>query len=252
MSELFSATRRAVAALPFALPRDYLVFDLETTGFDRRRDLVWSVGWAVVRNCQVVANEEVILDWTQNRTIDQDRLRSRITLQHEQMAGSGRSCQLTYDVLRHGVEPCGGLGMFLAFLADAARAGEYLVGHGCWGFDKPMLDAQATRWGFGSVPWDRSAVIDTGLIELAAELTEEPGRCPPRNETLDAWYYCLMKLRSRAHWSLADHCTRKYRLAERFNLNMRQSHGAAFDCRVTHHLVETFRDVGAVFSDQTK
>src|SRR4051812_46423786 len=46
------------------LPSNYLVFDLETTGFDPNQDLIVEVGWAIVQDRQIVDYAGMLLDWT--------------------------------------------------------------------------------------------------------------------------------------------------------------------------------------------
>jgi len=236
----FAETAEMLALMPFQFPRNYFIFDLETTGFSRDYDLIWNVGWAVVVDGVLVNNEDLVLNWAEDPLTDQSWLQDRIYKQQQGMAAGGRSCKLTYERLFDGVPPVEGLGVLFELLQTYINAGEYIVGHGVWNFDRNMVLAHTRRYFGGSaMPWDENRIIDTGLIEKAAQMNRQPHA----GETLGEWYKRINGGRSKAKWALEPYCAEKYDLANRFNLDLSLAHGGGFDCVLTHALMETFREI---------
>src|SRR5271156_1357307 len=59
-------------------PDDYLVFNTQTTGLDVHRDLIVEVGIGMVEKRQLVYQTTVVLDWTQEPSVDQAWLAERL------------------------------------------------------------------------------------------------------------------------------------------------------------------------------
>ena len=83
-------------------------------------------------------------------------------------------------------------------------------------------------------------MIECVVLKAQSEGLDRP---PHPGETLAAWYKRVRGGFSKIKWSLDGHCASKYRLAERFGLDLAGAHGAAFDCRLTHALFETYRQI---------
>lgn len=218
-------------------PDNYFIFDIETTGFDPKVDLIWNVGWCVVVNRQITNCEDLTLDWTRVGELNQNWLRSRIMRQQNQMSQSGRQCKLTYERLQTGIEPWDVLDIYYQLLNQYVESDEQLVAHS-GNFDQRLVDSHTVRFlDRDKIKWRPNSLFDTGLLEKAAQMN----RPPHPGETLEEWYRRIRGGRSRVKWSLDGHCAEKYRLAERFGLDLDEAHGAGFDCRLTHALFETYR-----------
>lgn len=220
----------------------YLVFDTETCGFDPKTDYILEVGWAVVVDRQIVDNQGLILDWTRHPSVRLDDLTWRIEKTRASMAEHGRPYAFSIDRLRsEGVDPIEGLYIFTKLLYDAAIAGEWLVGHNAWRFDRNMVNGHTMRFMQGyRLPWDDITIFDTGLTEKAIQMN----RPPWPEEDLEDWFCRLDKARQAGvGWNLDVHCWNKYAIGERFGFDQTNAHEAGFDCKVTHCLLETFRQL---------
>jgi len=224
-------------------PTDYMVFDVETVGgFDPTRALIIEVGWATVRNKVLVDAQSLVLDWTIDPRVEGGWLNDSLEYTKREMEKKGKPRHFTYDYLHeHGVPPWEGLHVMVTLLYDAFMRGEKLVGHNAWRFDRGMVTENAKRFMNGyQVPWGENRIIDTGLMEKGITMN----RPPYDYETLDEWYTRVNNSRIKGvTWALDTVCVPKYHLVERFGLDMQKSHTAAFDCRCTHHLLETFREM---------
>ena len=230
------------------LPDNYFVADVETCGFSFDRDYIVEVGWAVIRDRTIRDNNGLLLDWTRHPGVDQDYLRSQLDKLQERFAGEGRTWYYPYERLRdEGVPPIEALHTYITLMYEYIAANEAIVGHGLYRFDRRMIDAHAQRFLQGyQLPWRQNTIIDTGLIEKAAQLVRNPWPA----ETLDEWMRRLNNASAAGvKWNLAM-CAQKYRLAERYNLDMRHAHIGGFDCRLTHHLLETFRELMEILCGQ--
>lgn len=222
-------------------PDNYLVFDTETTGgFSPASALIVEVGWAVVRDRQLRDSQSLVLDWTRDPRIDQNWLAYSLDRTKREMEAQGKPRHFTYDYLRtHGVPPWEGLHVLVTLLYEALAHGDMLVGHNAWRFDRGMVNGHTARFMNGyQLPWGENHIVDTGLTEKGIGMN----RPPYAYETLDDWYTRVNGSRIKGvTWSLDQVCVPKYRLVERFGLDMTQAHQAAFDCRCCWALLETYR-----------
>lgn len=236
---LFGGQRRR-----FCLPHNYIVFDIETSGFSPQEDVIVEFGWAIVQDHQATDYGGVMLDWSQ---FDPDNanfhewLRWRLAKTAADCAKQGRHYHFTYDRLKaEGVHPLAAVRDFSELLKAFLSTNAYLVGHGAWKFDRVRIDNITEQFLGYKLPWDNSPLFDTGLVEKACQLNKVP--CD--SETLNEWYQRVNGQWSKKKWNLDGHCASKYNLAERFNLDLRYSHTAGFDCLLTHSLAETYRQIG--------
>lgn len=222
-------------------PDNYFIIDTETSGFSTDNDFIVQVGWGVVRDRQLVDNDALVLDWTRHPDVDQQSLREKLAGLQKTYLEQGRTYHMTYEALQEGVDPVEGLHVMMSLLHQALTAGQIVVGHGAWHFDKRMLDSHAKEYLNTDIPWRRNSIFDTGLVEKASllDLPPWPG------EELDEWFKRVSGRRAKGiFWNLDRAVTTKYDLVPRFNLDMTQAHGAAFDCRLCYYLFETFRAFG--------
>jgi len=225
-------------------PENYFIFDLETCGFSPRKDLIVEVGWAVVRDRQIVNCEGMLLDWTRMPWVDQHWLRNQLLRVERAYTEKGRAWNIPYERLAdEGVEPLEGLAVMGQLLHESVLDDEWIVGHNAWGFDRRMIDGATSRFLKLKIPWKPGAIFDTGLMEKAAQLhrPQQPG------ESRDEWYGRVSANRASIQWNLDGHCVQKYKLVERFNLDLSEMHQAGFDCIFTHCLFETFRQIAEAY-----
>jgi hypothetical protein len=234
-------------ALParLRLPDSYLITDIETSGFDPNNDLIVEVGWGIVHNRKLIDCAGMILDWTQINPGNyeyQRWLRRRLEYVAEAVAAKGGRYHFTYERLQdEGVSPISGLADYARILWTFMRSSAYIVGHNLWNFDRKRINhATAEFLDNYQLPWHLSPVIDTGLIEKAAQI----GKVPMDSETLEEWYRRVNGTWARTRWNLEGHCEDKYNLAERYHLDLRYAHTAGFDCLLNYALAETYRHIG--------
>lgn len=221
---------------------DYLVFDLETSGFDASRDLILEVGLCSVRGRRAEDTQLVVLDWPGCPEVDQAWLRWRIANTVARARADGRDLPLSYDRLRthpRRVPPLAGLRLVYGWLGDAFGRGELVVGHNAKAFDARFLKSHFRDWlGVDDFGFPPGRLYDTGILEKGAQL----GVMPWGGETFD--HYCERvdaKRVAKLRWNLNDHCVAKYDLLRRHNITDPRPHQADFDALLNHYLFEELR-----------
>lgn len=244
MATAFRMTSNTTARLiREGLPEDYLVWDIETTGFNGAVDLTTQIGWAIVRNRQLVNQESLLLDWTTMPGIDQQWLRDRLAALCETFRERGSTYHATYDKLAGGQPPLACLQILDTVLTEAEQAGDWIVGHNVACFDTRLTDGQRARFlGLPPRTWNPDRIFDTGLFVKAAQASLElrPG------EALGDWWRRVAGTRVRVKWALDTYCIPAFGLAEKYGLDLQSCHDAGYDCYVIHCLVEELRKIGNV------
>jgi DNA polymerase III alpha subunit (gram-positive type) len=222
-------------------PENYLYIDTETTGKDFGIDLITEVGWAIIRNRQVVDYGGQLLNWAAVLPANQwSWVVNRIGETQQAMQEKGRAFHVTPELLlTEGVNPYHALDIYSQIIQDAVYNDQLILGHNAWFFDWHMIDSNLNRFLGQRIPWHANAIVDTGLIERAAQM----GRLPWPGDTLDRWQFRASQYPYYTKWNLDDHCLRKYRLAERFGLDVGQFHRTGYDCIAGHLLFETYREI---------
>lgn len=224
------------------LPENYTCFDLETTGFSPQEDLILEIGWAIVRNRQIVDCNSAVLNWYDCPDIDPQWLTARLQRTAEQSARNGVVYHFTPERLHaEGGPPIPVLQKGVELLQSIMAAGESLVGQSVFTFDRRMLDAAKVRFlDRDPVAWLVGGIIDVGLLEKAGQLED---KLPWPGEGYEEW---LRRCQGggRVKWSMFNHIIPKYDLANRFQLNLERAHRAADDCRCVWATAETFREIG--------
>lgn len=247
-STMNTAFRGQMAALggfanTFTFPDDYFIFDLETTGFGFDQDYIIQVGWAIVRDRQIVDNDALVLNWTRHPGMNVQWLQDRLAYQAEEFAKQGKVHQLGFErIAASDVEPLDGLLVMQNLLRSTLQDNEWCMGHGAWRFDRRMIDSHQQRF-FGNcnpVPWQPNSIFDTGLFVKAAQLN----RLPTPTETMDDWFRKVSGIRSPVKWAMDKFCIPTFGLADRCNIDPTKCHDAGYDAMVTHYLFETFREIG--------
>lgn len=220
-------------------PNDYTVLDIETSGVDAGIDLILNIGHVIVEDGQVTQRLDAFLDWTREGQVDQQWLYDRMEKTRQQMAGNGREYKMSYELLRdQGEDPIGILREYHDLIVAQREAKYAFVMHNGYNFDAPRLCNHFKRWLNENLEFGPSEIWDTGMIEKASQLNS----MPDPKETMRAWAKRVGGIRAKGvKWSLDAHCIPKYDLANRFQLNESEAHGAGFDTYVTHLLFEEFR-----------
>jgi DNA polymerase III epsilon subunit-like protein len=221
-------------------PDDYVVFDVETTGLTPGDDLITQVGFCLVQDRNVEENGSSLLDWTRCEGVDQDWLRWRLAETKRQMEAKGKQNHMTYERLRdEGEDPLAVLKEYATLFGDAKDGGYYYLGHNALNFDIPFFQAHFTRWG-PQFNFDSALVVDTGLMEKAAQLNFYPW---PGESLVDFYARVYNWKKKGVFWSLDRNCVPKYKLDLIHGLDMTKAHDAGFDCILTHHLFEHYREL---------
>lgn len=233
-----------VMAKNVAIPRDYFIFDVETLGYEPKIPIV-QIGWGIVRDAKLTNVESLLLDWSDpHYDMDQDWVRKRIESTTAYMALDGKRFCTTYEQMcSEGIDPIEAIEVLVDLIETYLKAGQYIVGHNAWMFDKKRVDHHAQQFLERTINWGPNAIFDTGLAEKAAQMN----RPPYPGETMDDWYSRIYGGRSSIKWSLEPHCVEKYRLVERCGVDPLLAHNAGYDCRMTYHLFESYRQITEAF-----
>ncbi len=240
----------AVLQQHFAFPDTFIVLDLETSGYSKDRDFIVDAGWAVVKNRQVVHSTSLLLDWSRVPNVDHAFLKSQLRRQAADYAQQGRPHYYSWDRLcSEGEDPADVLFNYTKLIYDHLQDPDArIVGHGFWRFDRGFIDGHTRRFQQGyQLPWRKNSIFDTGLLEKAAQICS----LPRAEDTLDDWMQRINNANVKGvKWNLENHCAPKYRLAERYQLNMQNMHTAGFDCVLTACLLDTFQQLTEILNGQ--
>ena len=220
---------------PASFPANFVVVDTETTGIDRSRDWVCTVGLAVVQDGEITDIEDIYLDWFDfyekrddyaTLGLFRDRLQSVQDVMIQKYGQFGHE----EDVLRSGEPPDKALARVHAQLASYAKSGIVLVGHNVIKFDVPMLH-RSIRGATGE-SWtpDSNLVFDSMLFE---KFLLGNGPAVDAAGNMADWYSVASKGRS-PRTSLHKACRPRYELGELLTC---PDHTAGCDAELTALLV---------------
>lgn len=213
------------------LPSSYLVIDLETSGLNWSRkvnpDVVVQLGYAAVSKRQLVTNAAFLIK------------RPAGTMSAEASAVNG----ITDEMLdKQGAEPAE-IYPKLVKLMELYRSSDCMhVGHNIVGFDAPFLAADLERHGIG-LKFRSNEFLDTGMMYKAAQLRTYPSP----QEDLTRFFARIRDTRSRVRWKLTL-AIEQLKLDVKHGIDLTKAHDAAFDCRMTHLLLEELRRLAEVTS----
>ncbi len=233
----------------FEFPDTYLVLDVETTGFSRSLDFIIDAGWAVVKDNQIVNQTSLLLDWSRIPNVDHYHIQSQLRRQAADYAKIGRPHYYPWERLcAEGEHPLEVLHAYAQLIYEhIMNSNSMIVGHGLWRFDRGVIDSHTTRFLQGYLlPWQMHTIFDTGLLEKAAQT----GRSPYPTETLDEWLKRTNNANAKVKWNLEHHCVPKYKLIDRYQVDMRLMHTAGFDCVLIHYLLDTYRQLTEILNGQ--
>jgi DNA polymerase III epsilon subunit-like protein len=225
-----------------SFPRDYLVFDLETTGIDLKEDLILQIGHCLVLGGEPVDTADFVLDWTARPGIDAGWLGKRIERTREFVEydkdgrPSGRHYRFSPERLRQeGSDPLAILRFYHDWLQELRGERLFLVAHNGYHFDCCLLERHfhqflASPFVFGD--WE---VFDTGMVVKAMQMNLPFWRGEtPRSFSRRAYGQRLRGVR----WALDTFCVPHFNLDKKHNLQAGDAHEAAWDVHVTHLLFQ--------------
>lgn len=227
-----------------AWPREYCAFDLETTGFDMKTDVITHMGHVLVADGAITNQLEIVFDWTDHPIVNQLWLRNRIAKLNDGMALSGRPCHTTYEGLAGGMRPEEALAFYVGFFDKLIAKGVPLVAHNGYGFDEPMFESNVT--GFQVAPafeFGDNNMLDTMCIEKASHpsAVSDPALHPKRGDTLRSYFKRVRHARvTGASVKLDEHCAAKYDFASK-GFPREKMHGALADSTCVHFMMEAYR-----------
>lgn len=231
----------------FPFQRDYVVFDLETTGLEPLTNYIMQVGILEVVDNEIKRSTSVILDWT--------RILQGHQLHHLKLClDDNRKFVRTYDpgpykfrlerISEVGVNPREALNI-IADMCDAYLArGSYFVTFNGRRFDTKFLRLTTSDVIGRPIDIYDDVHIDVGLMEKASQVKVE---YPYKLFTLKDFYIkavttkpneAFSQKQSDVKWKLPIVCEEKYHMGERYNIDFRNAHDAEFDCLITHYLYQ--------------
>jgi hypothetical protein len=227
-----------------AIPDDYFTFDIESSGFSRENDLIVEWGHAIVEGREVVDRNNIVLNWfARPDLVKADWLEFQLNRVARQMALNGRAWRLTPDFVRaNGIDPYEALNWVHELLTTIQDSGTLLVSHGGWNFDCPMLCAHFAKDLDRDFTFNDNQMFDTSAIEKASQLVGHPRALPQPGETLKAYFKRIGGWRqSGIEHNLDQHCVNKYKLVEKYGVDVATLHTAGEDAMLLHYLMEEFR-----------
>ena len=205
------------------LPNDYLVLDLETSGFKRKSDtpdVIVQVGYAVVCHREITHNTAHYLR------------RPMGTMYGEAMRVNG----ITDEMLQKlGEPPVETYQRLLPLLKLYHESKAMFIGHNLLSFDIPFLSFEFKKYNV-DFTFSPDEVIDTGCIIKAMKMDLLPGP----SEGLGKFLRRIRNARNSHKWSLT-HAVDIFELERLYGLDMTRAHDAGFDCRLTHLVLESLR-----------
>lgn len=171
-------------------PSTFVAFDLETTGFDRKTDVIIEIGHVLVEDGVVTDELSLLLDWSKSSVVPLHWLVDRIANLRRTLSEKGIAHHLPYERLcKEGIDPIQALTFYRDLFEQLKQQGTPVVGHNVYRFDEPMLEANLVgfqvceEFAFGD--WQ---LWDTLALEAATQHgPTDPKTLPKAGETLRDW-----------------------------------------------------------------
>jgi len=231
-----------------SLPDNYCAIDVETTGFDRKWDLIVEIGHCLVKDRKPVDKLSVVLDWTYRKDVDQTWLAERLCAVKAQIEEHpGQQFRVTPEVMRsHGMDPIEGLKFYHDFIRTLMNDDAFFLLHGHQ-FDESMMASTFRDYlGIEGFQFHESRVFDTGSIEKAGQA--EHKLAPKAGESLRKYFRRVNVYRLKGARFKLSHCIRKYGLLD--EVSAKDFHGAEFDSYCCHLLFEKQRRDSELIEEQ--
>lgn len=229
------------------LPDDYCTFDTETTGFNRKKDLIVEWGHCLVRDRQPVDRLNLIINWMEAPElipgIDVAELLERV---RHRMAINEKEFHITPQIMQEqGVSPHEALPFIRDFLVKIRSNGELLASQNGWGFDVKMLATHFEDFLEDEFVLDDNEMLDVGAIIKASQMLDNENVFPRPGETLGGYCRRVMAMRAKGvKWNI-EYAFEEYGLGQRLGLSADELHGAGADAYALHGLIERIRELAA-------
>ena len=237
----------------FEFPSNYVCIDVETSGFDRERDFICSIGHVVVRDNEIVESKEHYLNWAQYDGIDLEDFKYRLDRTKRSMEAAGKGFYHSYEKLTEdGEAPTTVLMDYLTLFEEMEERDEVLVAHNGWGVDMQFLQAHFYNWLRVPFKFSPHLVYDSGIIEKASQLGLEDNPLPALNENLMDFSARIGGMRRKdVRWSLDTHCEKQYALTDKVRAAgyAGEDHQALYDAVKLHFLLEEHRALSKYVDD---
>jgi DNA polymerase III epsilon subunit-like protein len=243
LSEIRNTLRDIESWLGHSLPDDYLVFDLETTGFKRDFDLPVCFGWCLVRDREDVSNGELVLNWYKYpELVEPEWLDSQLYRVQWGMESAGSRWLYTPEYLReHGLDPLRVLFRAQKLFQENRAAGCGFLGHNAWNFDCQMLNNVFCEY-LGHLgdtfEFVGDEVFDSGGLVKAAATGIKP---TPEDKTVADYFNRVHHTKVPGYrWALSV-LAERYGLFEESGLSREDAHTAKADAYLCYMLFELVR-----------
>ena len=133
------------AVMHEGFPDDYLVLDIETTGSDLEKDIIFELGWCEIRDNKIKSNNSAIIDYAHSRHVDPNFVKSRFKETKQKMEAEGKSFPFSVDSLKYGVDPTLIFQLLLNKLLEIRYANGVVVTHNGVRFDLPIITNHIKR-----------------------------------------------------------------------------------------------------------
>jgi hypothetical protein len=223
------------------VPDRYLALDVETSG-GSKDDLVVMMGGCLVEGGTPQWYEDVIVDWFRydDGIVPNDWLEDRLRLCEYHMNQNSGFHGVTLERMRMEGRPVSEvIDHYLKLFQEVRGRHGIFLGHCFLTVDAPRITNFFQEFGGADWKFYDDEVLDTAALEKASV----KGFLPCPGETVEEYLLRVIReRRSGLKYSL-DHCIAKYRLQERYQLDMEQRHTAGFDAMVSHLLMEEYRSM---------
>ena len=209
------------------MPCDYMVFDLETLGFEPSNDMIVQIGFCVVRDCQVVHDlwpedyKSVILKWPKECFVGKE---GAINVHHIDYERSQKD----------GIDPREAFELMTDIVKFGNEEGMMFSGHNLFAFDFGFMKTAMANLQF-DLHINRSQLIDTAMIVKGMRL----GMIPGPDENIYDYYSRVKRFRAKGvFYNLDRYCVERFELRQRYGVEPENAHDAGYDCYLTHLVVE--------------
>lgn len=236
-------------------PKNYVVFDLETTGINPTKDLIVQLGWCIVKDGKEDDRGGAILKWPLFTKHVPNPARFKLKLEEvknkvEWRDGKPTGKKYHFDferVMDEGVDPMFVLEAANDILHGAREKKMFFIAHNGYHFDVPFLEGHFDFFlgkdnKFGNMPrptfhFGDNELFDTGMVEKGSQCQ----MIPWLTDTVRSWSLRTQRERIKnVKWALDTSCVPRYDLDKRYNLNIKEAHDAGFDCYVCHLLFQEY------------
>jgi DNA polymerase III epsilon subunit-like protein len=223
------------------LPDQYLVIDLETSGFGRW-DYVTQVGYVLVEGREVVEQNASYIRCMDDPECNAGWLAGRLDTTRRSCHKNGVEYHTTMELLDGGRSPVKVWETIWDLLDSTLSRGAVTVGYNGIRYDVPrILDAFGRYLGPNDFLWEPDEFFDCAAIVKGAQMG--PHGLPVEGESLWSWAKRVINANEPGiKWGLSSYAIEAFGLVERYGLDVRQAHTADADCLAVHCLFDTFRN----------